>query len=81
MGDFTQSNYGFGEQNGGGMFGDFGLEQLGQMGNIGAGLFGMYNQHQGMQMAKDQLGMQKQAYNDNKTRTDSHLAANRAAFA
>ncbi len=85
-GDFTNSGYGFGmdkgQENGfGGMLDNIGgLDGLSDLTGIFGGLYGLYNQNKGMNLAKDQLGMQKEAYYDNKNRLDTHRSNVASAF-
>ena len=62
----------------------FSMPSLGQIGagiGIGADLFGMYNAHKGMKLAKEQLGMQKKAYKDNVANRDRFIGNTQQAFA
>jgi hypothetical protein len=64
-----------------GMFGNIGLDQIGAGAGILKDLYGLYSAHQGMGLAKDQLGMQKQAFADNKANRDRIVNASKSAFA
>jgi hypothetical protein len=48
--------------------------------DIFGGLYGMYNQNKGLGLAKDQMNMQKNAYNDNRNARNSFVNTTRQAF-
>jgi hypothetical protein len=64
-----------------GMFDNIGMDQIGAGAGILKDLYGLYGAHQGMGLAKDQLGMQKQAFADNKANRDRIVNASKSAFA
>ena len=57
----------FGGPSSGNNMGGFNLDTIGKGVGIFGDLFGMYNQMQGLDLMKEQLGMQKTAYNNNAT--------------
>ena len=64
-----------------GMFGGMGLDQIGAGVGIFKDFYSMFNANKGMGLAEQQLGMQKQAFQDNKANRDRVVNASRQAFA
>ncbi len=80
FGQYQNSGDMFGQDNGGG-FQMPGLDQLGAGAGIAKDLYGIYAAHQGMGLAKDQLGLQKQAFQSNVDNRNRFVGDTAAAFA
>ncbi len=88
----SDGNYGsqaFGQYGGDTAFGNTdqaglgmpGMDQIGAGAGIAKDLYGMYAAHQGMGLAKDQLGLQKQAFQSNVDNRNRFVGDTKAAFA